>query len=67
MLVTPVNNAPKEYNQDEESRFRRQIELYLESLSSDVSRASSLEGTVASLASKRGFMTSIPVGVVTVG
>jgi len=62
MIETPLNRAPEKYSQREESRFRRQVELYLEILSSDISRASVLTGNLSSLASKRENFTSPPIG-----
>ena len=62
MIATPVNKAPEKYSQREEARFRRQVELYLEILSSNISSISALTGNLASLASKRENFTSPPIG-----
>ena len=57
----------KEYSQEEELRFRRQLEEYLQTISTSLSYAESLTGQVSSLASKRDILSVPEVGITEVG
>jgi len=60
--IQPLENAPVNYDRENEDRFRAQVERYLIRLSSGVSDASAVTGKEASLASKRENFVSFPVG-----
>jgi len=59
--IQPLPLADNSYSQDGEDFFRREVERYLLLLSAEISGASSLFGTEASLASKRENFVSPPV------
>ncbi len=59
--IQPLPLAASSYSPDGEDFFRREVERYLLLLSAEISGATSLFGTEASLASKRENFVSPPV------
>lgn len=61
IMLTPLDRAPAEYSMDSENRFRLDVQRYLMLLSTRISGASSIDGTEASLASKRENFVTPPL------
>lgn len=67
MSLNSLKDAPKEYDQERERIFRRELETYLLQLSQEVNSISFGNNTASSLYSKRESLLIPAVGVKTIG
>ena len=63
IVFRPTNSASSEYNEENERRFRSELESYLLQLSVDVNGAITRSTVAASVSSTKEALLSPPIGL----